>query len=148
MLRSRATRNRLLRTVSIWGLNISKNGGYITSLGSLLLCKIILFFLMLKLIFCISVCAHHLLSFLWATTAKSLGEFFTSHMRYLYTLVRVPSNLLFSKLNGHSSLSLSSYNRCSSHLSAPLLDSLQYVRVSRTEELSTGPSPPDVSYWC
>ena len=57
--------------------------------------------------------------------------FAPSLQEFMYTN-KVPLNLLFSRLNSRSSLSLSSPKMLQSlhHLGGPLLDSLQYVHVS------------------
>ena len=73
-------------------------------------------FLMVKLIFpCFNLSPLPLVLSL-GTTEKNLAPS-SQHppLRYLYTLMRSPLGLLFSRLNRPSSLSLSSYDTCSIH---------------------------------
>lgn len=91
----RVTYRRLLRTMSTWLLNIFEDGDSIASMGNL--CQssatliIIKCFLMVKWDFLyVSLCRLPLDPSL-GTTKKSLPVFFTSPVRYLYTLISVKS---------------------------------------------------------
>lgn len=68
-----------------------------------------------------------------ATTEENLAPSSSfPHIRYLYTLVRCPLSLLFSRLKSPSSLGLSFYKRCSSpfnSLCGLVVNPLHCVRV-------------------
>lgn len=71
------------------------------------------------------VCSHCFLSCCWAPLEKSLASFsWHPFFTYLYTLMRSPLSLVFSRLNSSSALSLSSYGMflCRICLRGSLLD--------------------------
>ena len=111
--RSRVTYSGLHRTLSRRVLNISREGDSTTSLGSLFQCSVTLrgkkFFLGFSWSFPgFSLCPLPLVLSL-GTTAKSLTPSpWPPPCRYLEAFRRSPLNLLFSRLNKPSSLSLSS----------------------------------------
>lgn len=102
-----------LRALSSLIFSISKDGHSTMSLSSLFQCLTPLqkkkkkVFLVLNRITCILICAHCLLSCSLEITEKSC--LYPASIRYLYTLTRSPR--AFS-----SSLSISSYERCSNVL--------------------------------
>lgn len=144
---------RLLRTVSIWSLDISKIWME-TPQPMWAICFCVMTTLTVRKIFhlfewisCISGSIHHLLFFPWSPTQKSLRDMFYSHISYIYTLARYPMRLLQAEQFQLSQPILKcSYHIWQSSLIAELSALCPYL--SCTGKSSTGLSTTDVSYQC
>lgn len=114
-LSSRATYSQLPRTLLRWLLNISKGGESTTSLCNLFWCSITFtvkkcFLISRHRTFCVSVCAHCLSPCHWAHLKRAW-----LHLYILWVFIHIGKiclSFLFFRLNGPSSPSLSSYERC------------------------------------
>ena len=118
MVRDTFHQTRLLKAPSNLALNTSREGASTTSLGNLFHCLTTLivknFFLLSKLnLPSFTFKSLPLVLSLPALVKKSISSFLASPLQVLKAAIRSAQNLLFSKLNNPSSLSLSSQERCS-----------------------------------
>lgn len=108
---NRGTESRLPRTMSRSLLKISKEGDFTTSLGNLCQCFIThtvwKCFLMFRWKLSSSLCPLPLFLALGTTVKSMAASSFHPPFSYLYTWIRSPSQLLFSRLNSPSSFCLS-----------------------------------------